>query len=416
MELNKIYNMDCLEGMKGLVEDEAIDVVVTSPPYNIGVNYNSYSDNKEKEDYLEWFLEITKELKRVLKDNGSFFLNVGGKPSDPLWPLEIALHCAEVFTLQNTIYWIKSISISKKEAGKYPHILQDLSVGHFKPVNSSRFLNNCCEYIFHFTKHGDVEIDKLSIGVEYQDKSNQKRWKSAKEVRDRGNTWFIPYKTIRSSRSHPSTFPVKLPAMCIKLHGLSRTKVVLDPFMGIGATAIACCKLNVNYSGFEVDEEYIKISSEQIALAKKEDEAAEDRVGERESKKPGTEANTAGKGTIGRGEAGEYVVDANRVENKKTAAAKKSYKLVIENLSPEAVEPLFIEVKGIGGFQNLIKKLQRQYSSQEHLLILEYADIEKMLRYSSRYGRGGFQDRLAPIIEKIKSVNDDLRQLTTLKL
>lgn len=267
IELNKIHNMDCIKGMK-VIQDGSVDVIVTSPPYNIGINYNSYNDNKGKEEFLAWILDIAKELRRVLKDDGSFFLNVGGKPSDPLWPLEIAQKCAEVFVLQNTIHWIKSISIPKKD--NYPH-MQETSVGHFKPVNSSRFLNNCCEYIFHFTKHGNTKIDKLSIGVEYQDKSNQKRWKSAKETRDRGNVWFIPYKTIRTSRPHPSTFPVKLPEMCIKLHGLDKTKTVLDPFMGIGTTALACCKLDVDYIGFEIDEKYIEISKEQIIASKTKD-------------------------------------------------------------------------------------------------------------------------------------------------
>lgn len=79
------------------------------------------------------------------------------------------------------------------------------------------------EYIFHFTNKGDVEVDKLADGlaVRYQDKSNLGRY-SHQDKRDRGNTWFIPYQTIKhkSQRPHPATFPVKLPEMCIKLHGL----------------------------------------------------------------------------------------------------------------------------------------------------------------------------------------------------
>ena len=93
-------------------------------------------------------------------------------------------------------------------------------------------------------------------------------------MRDRGDTWFIPYETIRSrvkQRPHPSIFPSKLPTMCIKLHGLNKTRLVLDPFMGIGDTAIACAELNVNYIGFEIDEEYVKIARKRIEKSTRKD-------------------------------------------------------------------------------------------------------------------------------------------------
>ncbi|MGI0049179.1 MAG: DNA methyltransferase, partial [Nitrososphaera sp.] len=92
----------------------------------------------------------------------------------------------------------------------------------------------------------------------YQDKTNIGRWKVAKEDRrDRGNTWFIPYETIqnKSERPHPATFPVKLPEMCVKVHG--GAKMVVDPFTGIGSTAVAAMRLGVPFVGFEIDEEYL---------------------------------------------------------------------------------------------------------------------------------------------------------------
>ena len=265
----RIYCMDCLEGMRRLVEDRSVDVVVTSPPYNIGVKYRKYKDELPRERYLSWIEEVAKEVKRVLKDDGSFFLNVGGKPTDPWIPWEIAFRLRKHFVLQNVIHWIKSIAIEKKDVGNYPHILGDIAVGHYKPIPGKRFLHDCHEYIFHFTKHGDVELDRLAIGVPYQDKSNIGRWKWAKQdLRCRGNTWFIPYETIRSrdkQRPHPATFPVKLPMMCIKLHGLHKVGWVMDPFMGIGNTAIACVRLGVGFIGFEIDEEYVRIAKERIA-------------------------------------------------------------------------------------------------------------------------------------------------------
>ncbi|AIJ05202.1 DNA methylase N-4/N-6 domain-containing protein [Methanocaldococcus bathoardescens] len=266
MEVNKIYCMDCLEGMKQL-EDKSVDVVVTSPPYNIGIKYNKYSDNLSRDDYLNWIEEVVKEIKRVLKDNGSFFINIGYTAKDPWIAFDVANVIRKHFKLQNTIHWIKSIAIQKEDVGNYPNIIGDIAVGHYKPINSDRFLSIMHEYIFHFTKNGNVKLDKLAIGVPYQDKSNIKRFNRKGDLRDRGNTWFIPYETIQSKekeRPHPATFPPKLPEMCIKLHGVKRTNLVLDPFMGIGSTAIACIRLEVNYIGFEIDEYYCKVAEERI--------------------------------------------------------------------------------------------------------------------------------------------------------
>ena len=129
-----------------------------------------------------------------------------------------------------------------------------------KPINSTRYVNDCHEYIVHLTKSGDVPLDRLAVGVEYQDKSNVSRWNSAgQDLRCRGNTWFVPYRTIQSrdkDRPHPATFPVKIPQMCVRLHGLKRTRRVVDPFLGIGSSAVACVQLGVNFVGFEMDPDY----------------------------------------------------------------------------------------------------------------------------------------------------------------
>jgi len=91
--------------------------------------------------------------------------------------------------------------------------------------------------------------------VRYQDQSNVSRWRTAGSgVRCRGNTWFIPYDTIQNrdkDRPHPATFPAKLPEMCVRLHGRERVKLVADPFLGLGSTALACVGLGVDFVGFD---------------------------------------------------------------------------------------------------------------------------------------------------------------------
>ena len=269
---NNIYHEDCKDFMKrSSSHGMRVDVIVTSPPYNINKEYGSYRDNKERKDYLDWLYEIAQLSYLILKDNGSFFLNIGGTPSYPMLPFEVIEKFKKAeYQLQNTIHWIKSISFEKTDVGKNNGI-RDYSIGHFKPIVSDRYLTDIHEYIFHFTKEGNVKLNKRAIGVPYQDKTNIGRWKSAtQDKRDRGNVWFIPYPTIQESRHHPAVFPEKLPYLCIKMHGVKPDMLVYDPFMGIGTTALACIKLGVNYMGTEIDADYIKVALEYIEKRKSE--------------------------------------------------------------------------------------------------------------------------------------------------
>lgn len=259
---------DCIAGMRERVGDGEVDVVVTSPPYNLGINYNGYDDAQSREQYLSWMDEWAKEVRRVMSECGSLFLNVGSKPTDPLVPFQLLEVMLRHFRLQNVIHWVKSIAILKSEVGNYPGIVQDVVVGHYKPINSKRYLNDCHEYIFHLTKNADVQLDRLAVGVPYQDKTNIARWSNgAGGLHCRGNTWFIPYETIQSrdrERPHPATFPVELPRRCISLHGLDRCRLVMDPFLGIGSSAIACAMLEIPFIGFEIAEDYYQQSCERL--------------------------------------------------------------------------------------------------------------------------------------------------------
>jgi site-specific DNA-methyltransferase (adenine-specific) len=264
------YLKDCINGLKENVRDKSADVVVTSPPYNIGTGYSSYKDELPRKKYLAWMEDVGIAVKQSLTDDGSFFLNIGNNLKDPWIAWDVAHVLRKYFVLQNVIHWVKSIAISKTEVGNNPNIAGDIAVGHFKPIMSNRFLNDCHEYIFHFTKYGDVHLDKLAVGVSYQDKTNIERWKAAnkEDRRDRGNMWFIPYQTIRSrskQRPHPATFPVKLPEMCIRLHG--NAKLVIDPFVGIGSAAVAAMRLGISFVGFEIDKEYLDAAIDRITQA-----------------------------------------------------------------------------------------------------------------------------------------------------
>ncbi len=240
-----VTQADCLDALPALPAD-SVDVVVTSPPYNIGVAYRSYHDRQPRAAYLAWLAQVGGELRRVLKPDGSVFLNVGSTNTDPWLAQDAAAALRAHLVLQNHIVWVKSLSVG------------DDTLGHFKPISSRRFVNQNHEAIFHFTRSGEVAVDRLAVGVPFKDKSNIARWGHARDRRCAGNVWFMPYATVRSKAQkfdHPAGFPVELPLRCLMLHGRADA-VVLDPFAGAGTTLVAAARLGHRGIGFELDPHY----------------------------------------------------------------------------------------------------------------------------------------------------------------
>jgi len=266
----RFYLGDSLDVL-GRLTPGAVSAIVTSPPYNLGIRYRTYDDTIPRSEYLQWTDRWLAAAAGALSPQGSLFLNVGAKPTDPWTAIDVAQAARPHLQLQNTIHWIKSIAIEKALAGTNANLADDLAVGHYKPINSRRFLHDCHEFVFHFTNGGQTPIDRQAIGVRYQDRSNIARWQGAASgVRCRGNTWFIPYETIQSrakDRPHPATFPPKLPEMCLRMNGLDRTKLVADPFLGLGSTAVACAQLGLNFIGIEMDEGYLSEAIERTRAA-----------------------------------------------------------------------------------------------------------------------------------------------------
>ena len=125
-----------------LIRDKPI-VATTSfilPPYNLGVKYGKYNDACDRYLYLNWCKEWAREIKRILIEEGSFFLNIGGSPSNPMHPHQIFNIMSNHFTLQNTFHWIKSITVETPKG-------EEISVGHFKPINSKRYVTDADERV-----------------------------------------------------------------------------------------------------------------------------------------------------------------------------------------------------------------------------------------------------------------------------
>ncbi len=269
----RFYLADSLDVLRGL-SPASISAIVTSPPYNLGVRYRSYEDSLPRSRYLSWTGEWIAAAAKALTPDGSLFLNVGGKPTDPWTALDVAQAARPHLALQNVIHWIKSIAIDRDSAGASASLAADVAVGHYKPINSDRFVNDCHEFIFHFSPSGRTPLDRRAIGVPYQDASNIARWRTGgSNRRCRGNTWFIPYETIQSrdrDRPHPATFPPRVPEYCFRLHGLSRVTTALDPFLGLGSSAVAAAELGLDFIGIEMDRHYLAeaIDRTRAALAR----------------------------------------------------------------------------------------------------------------------------------------------------
>jgi len=256
---SQVVCTDCMEGLDRL-RDNSVDAILTSPPYNIGVKYSKHIDSRP--DYLPWMASFFRAAYRVLADNGHFFLQVGGTATDPSIPFRVLSEALNAgFVLQNEFIWAKSITVG------------DESYGPFNPVNSDRFVNQTHEFIFHLTKTGKVPLNKLAVGVPFKDKSNIRRFGHKQDLRCRGNTWFIPYDSVRSKEeryNHPATFPVELPRMCIKLSGIPKGSLVVDPFVGTGTTLVACQALGMRGLGFDIDEAYVASAKARLRLTESE--------------------------------------------------------------------------------------------------------------------------------------------------
>lgn len=224
------------------LEDESIDIVITSPPYNRGKTYSSdygelHNDKMEDTEYYSFLTTVWSECYRIAKKSALFFLNIGDSAGDQGKSEKVAKSAENASWKRiQDIVWIKSF----------------LGKGHYTPSGGNRRLNNLWEHVYLFVKDKkEYKIDPKAIGIPYTDKSNIGRY-SDTDLRDPGNVWLIPYiKTTGATikKGHEAPFPIGLPYKCIKM--VPNVKTVLDPFGGTCSTLAACLKLGVKGYAYE---------------------------------------------------------------------------------------------------------------------------------------------------------------------
>ncbi len=223
------------------IPEDSVHLMVTSPPYNVGKDYD---ENLSLKEYLEFLQLIWKDVYRVLVPGGRACINIANLGRKPYIPLHsyIIQGMADIgFLMRGEIIWNKASSASSSTAW-----------GSWRsPANPT--LRDVHEYILIFSKEG---FSRKNPDRRQSTISREEFLELTKSV------WTFPAVSAKSV-GHPAPFPIELPYRLIQLYTFEH-EVVLDPFMGSGQTAIAAIKGNRHYIGYEVDSDYIRLAEKRI--------------------------------------------------------------------------------------------------------------------------------------------------------
>lgn len=265
-------------------EDNSIDLIITSPPY-ADKRKNSYA-SIHPDKYVDWFMPLAKEMHRILKDDGSFVLNIKEHPRNgerDTYVLELILEMKK-----QGWYWIEEYCWYKKNAfpGKWPNRFRD-----------------AWERCLHFTKnkkfamYQDAVMVPMGSWAEKRFKSmsdkdferhisqtngslgrNVSNWINRKEAYPHNVVVFeeehyvsnvLEFATVCYNKDHSAAFPMELPMWFINLF-TKPGDVVLDPFLGSGTSAIVSASMGRHYIGIDIDKEYVESVEKTLGELKKE--------------------------------------------------------------------------------------------------------------------------------------------------
>ena len=235
MEFNKIYNMDCRDGLK-LVPDNSIDLIVTSPPYNLGIKYDSWNDEMPWEEYLEFCRDWLTECYRILKSDGRicidhyFSCGRGGVNRFPLFDIKNIMESIG-YKIVSIPVWMDETVTNKTAWGSW--------------MSASAPYINC-------------PIEGILIACKdhwKKDVSGESTISRDMFIEGTYGVWNLGTTTGQTI----ACFPEKLPEMCIQLLSY-KDDVVLDPFSGSGTTCFVAKKLDRKFVGFEISKDYYDVS------------------------------------------------------------------------------------------------------------------------------------------------------------
>lgn len=225
MKVDVIYNEDCLEGMKRL-PDESIDLIVTSPPYNLGddhhtgsIRHKIYDDDMNENEYQSWQIAVLRQCFRVLKNTGSMFYNHKNriKNGKQITPYEWLLKSD--FVIKQEIVW-------QNGSQNFDNI-------RFYPTT---------ERVYWLAKKRQT---RMFNKIKHNDFFSQAKWTP-----------------LKVKQTHTRAFPLQMVKDILSC--FENANIILDPFMGIGTTAVACVQLGRHYIGFEIDSGCCEIARKRL--------------------------------------------------------------------------------------------------------------------------------------------------------
>jgi adenine-specific DNA-methyltransferase len=244
-----IYNIDCLEAM-GRLPNEFLHLTVTSPPYNIG---KEYEKNLPLDEYLNWCEGWIKEIYRLTAPNGAFWLNLGYL-SIPDRAKAIPI----TYLLWNKICF---------------YLIQEIVWNYGAGVAGSKFFSPRNEkFLWYVKNHKDYTFnldDVRDPNVKYPNQKKNGKIKVNVNGKNPTDVWEFPKVTSGQNRAskertpHPAQFPLKVIERIIKASS-NVNDIIFDPFMGSGTTAVAALGLNRQVIGFEIKRDYCEIAAKRI--------------------------------------------------------------------------------------------------------------------------------------------------------
>jgi len=225
LKINKIHNLDCLEGLKK-IEDNFIDLIITSPPFNLGNTHHtgfkkhkSYEDNMPEKDYQNWQIKVLNECFRVLKDEGSLIYQHKNRISKGIQISPYEWIFKTNFIIKQEIIWINRS--------------QNFDKIRFYPFT---------ERVYWLAKNPKT---KLKNTINKQDVFDWKEWKP-----------------VGTKGKHTRAFPEKFVEDILKV--FPKSKLILDPFMGSGTVAKVCQDMKRNFIGLEINKNFIKLAEKRL--------------------------------------------------------------------------------------------------------------------------------------------------------
>ena len=272
MEKNKVHYIDAINGLRTL-EDETVDLVITSPPYADMKKYVDGSEGIPVKQYVPWLMTYVREIERVLKPTGSFILNINDKVSnkfrDPyVYELVHRITDSTTLKLYERLFWNKGKGLS------HPKRFGDKIEYLFWFAKTEKFTINIDEmrvpYSESSLKRFKKPIKKRFNRTEGDEKVEYKDWGPNPKGALPSTLINIGSESKRISDNHIAVYPEKLTEYFIK-GATNEGDFILDPFMGSGTTGVSAKKLKREWMGFDSIEEYVNFANKRIEKTKVND-------------------------------------------------------------------------------------------------------------------------------------------------